>query len=365
MPDFIANRYGHYKHGDLDTYAALARLAAKQDRPLYPHIETIAKIARRSIRTVKRAIKKFQADLVLIVNKTGRASNYVLVPLLPTGFPDPESGEYIIAKAMAGCRQIPKSGDYLYVGNADYDVSKVPVRGVQLSPQECPHVTSEVPKCHHAYNKETHTLNTTTTTPPPTKLPHEPEPSPPPETPPQSSVVVSLHEKIKPDHRVKVALSTLKKALALYTENQVETLISHINDPKKEIKSGGAYIAEACKAAESGEKWEIAEFDSSKIIDPEIQRKNQEENLQKQRDMTDESIKLKNITVDGFFEGANQMRIAMGLTLKTKPTGKKNNQIQKPTNILEDKDKIDARKTLLKLQLEQYQKAENDNKKDN
>lgn len=116
--NYIANRYGHYKHGDLDTYAALSRLAAKQDRPLYSNIETIARIARRSTRTVKRAIKKFQADLVLIVNKTGRASNYVLVPLLPTGFPDPESGEYIIAKAMARCRQIPKSGDYLWIGNA-------------------------------------------------------------------------------------------------------------------------------------------------------------------------------------------------------------------------------------------------------
>lgn len=116
--NYIANRYGHYKHGDLDTYAALVRLADKENRPFYPPIETIANIARRSTRTVKRAIKKFKADLVLIVAKTGRASNYVLVPLLPTGFPDPESGEYIIAKAMAECRQIPKNGDYLWTGNA-------------------------------------------------------------------------------------------------------------------------------------------------------------------------------------------------------------------------------------------------------
>lgn len=108
-------------------------------------------------------------------------------------------------------------------------------------------------------------LKTTTTTPP--KSPPEPPPSPPPEEPLKSSVVVSLHEKIKPDHRVKVALSTLEKALSLYTEKQVETLIGHINDPKKEIKNPSGYIHKACN-----EKWEIEEFDSSKItVEPTAQ----------------------------------------------------------------------------------------------
>lgn len=339
MPDYIANRYGHYKHGDLDTYAALARLAAKEDRPLYPHIETIAKIARRSIRTVKRAIKKFQADLVLIVNKTGRASNYVLVPLLPTGFPDPESGEYIIAKAMVGCRQIPKSGDYLYAGNADYEVSKVPVRDAELSPQECPHVTSEVPKSHCAYNKETHTLNTTTTTPPPPKLPPEPEPPPPPEMPPQSSVVVSsLRSKIAPEKQSLISNKTITSALETFTEKQVEILIAQVNDPKKDIINPGGYIAKACK-----EKWDIPQEQAVSIeLTPQQQlEKNIAEN--KKNDQRQD-----NLEADGR-ASLEEIRALRAKNYKTKSINPKIDKFADNLEVGLNEDKVAAAKALAQM----------------
>lgn len=293
MPDFIANRYGHYKHGDLDTYSALARLAAKEDRPLYPHIETIAKIARRSIRTVKRAIKKFQADLVLIVNKTGRASNYILVPLLPTGFPDPDSGEYIVAKAMAGCRQIPKNGDYLYAGNANYDVPKVPVRDDDMSPQECQSVTPEVPKSHHAYNIEETHLRNTATTPPPPKSPPEPPPPPPPASP---VVALPLDDfemlralitkaELKDTFARKTFKDFLQKGLTI---GQIKTLIYKVNSSDT-IEGWGYFMSFVDKNKVTDADKEAAEKEKKEAENAEIisLKERQKENGLKIREAKD------------------------------------------------------------------------------
>lgn len=146
--------------------------------------------------------------------------------------------------------------------------SEINLQQDEITTESFSSYNKNTPARAHDIRQKTILKKTTTAPPDPPQKPVQP----PQDQPYQNHVVVSLREKIKPDHRVKVALSTLEKALSFYTENQVETLISHINDPDKGIASGGAYIAKACKAAESGEKWEIEEFDSSKItVEPTAQ----------------------------------------------------------------------------------------------